>query len=101
MKPLKRLEDLPEVLRRRDLHDALPLGRNNIDALLKDQRIRNIVVNRQRLIPKWAVLTFLGFATSKAEEPPVNTCDMLDDDLGSGNRRRRRSNNSSPGPHRR
>ena len=94
---MKRLKNLPDVLRRSDLHEALPLGRNTIDALLHDQTIPNIIVRRQRLIPRWAVLQFLGIG----RQTPDAGAAGAQKQGHSGTQGRRKSNKSKPGPHRR
>ncbi|MDL2219753.1 helix-turn-helix domain-containing protein [Ruminococcaceae bacterium OttesenSCG-928-O06] len=53
------INDLPDVLTVDQLIEYLPIGRNNIYALLKSGVIKSIKVGRKYIIPKKYLLDFL------------------------------------------
>lgn len=57
MKPI--LADCKDVLSVKDLCDILPIGRNAVYKLLKDNTIKSIRVGNKIIIPKQCLLNYL------------------------------------------
>ena len=55
----KNLTDFSDVLTAKDLYEILPIGRNAIYKLLKDNTIKHIRVGNKILIPKQYLIEFL------------------------------------------
>lgn len=55
----KNLTDFSDVLTAKDLYEILPIGRNAIYKLLKDNTIKHIRVGNKILIPKQYLIDFL------------------------------------------
>ncbi len=60
MKPMKKFEDLPDILTPGDLMGFLPIGRNGVYDALRAGDIRSIRVGQKFIITKAAVREFLG-----------------------------------------
>lgn len=55
-----RFEELPDLLTPQHLFGYIPIGKNAIYDLLKDQRIKNIRIGQKYIIPKTSLRDFLG-----------------------------------------
>ncbi len=55
----RNIEDFNDVLTTRDLYEILPIGRNAVYKLLKDNTIKHIRIGKKMIIPKQCLIDFL------------------------------------------
>lgn len=55
----RNIEDFNDVLTTRDLYEILPIGRNAVYKLLKDNTIKHIHIGKKMIIPKQCLIDFL------------------------------------------
>lgn len=57
-----RFEDLPDILTPKDIMTYLPIGRDATNQALQDGTIRSVRLGQKFIVPKAALLEFLGGA---------------------------------------